>query len=367
MTNYCIAADFKKETIDAYFQLNKKYAGKAQITETYGQITSNSIITGGRVIKDLPKIDMDELAEYIEYSKNQRIGFNYSFNGACLNNKEFTKEGINDIVIFVKELSKIGVKSMTISAPSLMSIVQDTVPNMEIKVSIINQVNTVNKLQQYIRAGAQRVVLDETIVRNFSLLKDLAKEADVELIANSLCLHDCIYRLHHYNQTAHDSVAHNKDSIHTFYNHKCMLTRSFDAASMLKLCWIRPEDIKHYTKIGIKNFKLQGRHTAYFGDPVKAAECYMKGEFDGNLVDLLEFFNSPYHFKVNLDNKRLDGFIDFFINDNICKANCKACQHCIQFIVKNFSIESFNDMNSMAKRFYESNDELHDVLQNLKK
>ncbi len=365
MTSYCIAADFKTETINGYTQLNRKYSGQSRVDETYGQITCDSIFPGGRIAKDLPEIDMKALAKYVEYSANRNIGFNYSLNGSCTWNREFTKSGLRDLVGFIKELEKIGVKGITVSAPSLIEIIQDTAPNMEIKVSIINQVNTVNKRRQYRLLGVHRVVLDEAIVRDFRLLMNIAAEGPVELIANSLCSKDCIYRLHHYNQTAHDSIINDEQRIQTYYNHKCMLARSLDIAGMLKLGWIRPEDIHYYDAIGIHNFKLQGRHTVYYGDPVRAVECYMKGEYDGNLIDLLELFNSPYHFKVALDNAKLRDFIKPFLNKSFCKSDCDTCRYCLNYINRNFSVADFKDMNGMARQFYENYNELHSVLQEI--
>ena len=69
MNDYSIASDFKKETIDAYEKLNKTYQN-ARVVETYGSITVGSHLQSGRATSQLQKVDLYELKDYIEYSKN---------------------------------------------------------------------------------------------------------------------------------------------------------------------------------------------------------------------------------------------------------------------------------------------------------
>lgn len=356
MDKYCVAADFKKETIDAYAELNNRFSTKARVIETYGQMTIGNSMTGGRVCHDIPKIYFDKLRDYVEYSESRNIAFNYSLNGFCMGNKEFTSSGLSEIYCFIKSLYHIGIRSITVSSIAIMEMIRTKFPDIEIKISIINQVNTVNKLEQYLKLGADRIVVDEGINRDFPLLKKLAGMAKIELIVNSLCAEDCIYRGHHYNQTAHASLI-DDEQILTYYNHRCMLYRSSQAENILKLCWIRPEDIHYYREAGIRYFKIQGRHTASMGHPVEAVKCYMEESYNGNLIDLLELFNCPYNFKVSLDNKRLDRFILPFTQASFCHSDCGNCSYCKDFLQANFETVDFQKMNDLAKRYYGDMDE----------
>lgn len=357
MDEFCVAADFKTDTIDAYQQLNNKYAHRAKVIETYGQMTINNIVTGGRVHHDIPHIDISQLKYYIEYSKERGIGFNYSLNGSCTGNLEFKPNGLECIYDFLRSLHNIGVRSITVSSIAILEMIRTMFPDISIKVSIINRVNTINKLEQYQDLGVDSVVVDESVNRDFSLLKKMAKTMKIELIANSLCLKDCIFRAHHYNQTAHASLLNDDDQIITYYNHRCMLTRSQKDENILKLCWIRPEDIHFYNDIGIHYFKLQGRHTVAKGNPVEAVKCYMERSYDGNLIDLLEMFNSPYQFKVGLDNKKLNGFIDPFTVTSFCDSDCNNCNYCKKFLKDHYDTADFKNINNLAIRFYNDMDE----------
>lgn len=364
MKYFNIASDFKRETIDEYYRLNNTYKD-SKLIETYGSITIGNTCEGGRVYNDIPKVDIKALKSYIEYSKSKGIDFNYSLNGSCMGNKEFTKKGAEGVIKFLVQLYGAGVRKLTIALPSIMDMVKLTGLDFEIKVSIICQITNVNKAMAYKSAGVDRIVVDESLNRDFVTLKRI-REAfgeKVEIIANSLCYKECTYRMFHYNQTAHDSVDKIETSIITYYNHKCMLKRAERVGNFFKLCWVRPEDIKYYTGIGIKYFKLQGRHTALKGNPARTLEAYFKETYDGNLIDLLELFGSPYAFKINLDNKKLEGYIKpFYEVPGFCKRDCDKCGYCELFAKRNIDYENAKEINNMAKEFYSKYDEYMDMI-----
>ena len=68
MKYFNVPADFKKETIDEYIRLNNVYKN-SKVIETYGNVTLGNNFGSGRVLSQLPKIDLLDLREYIEYSK----------------------------------------------------------------------------------------------------------------------------------------------------------------------------------------------------------------------------------------------------------------------------------------------------------
>ncbi|MCL2050927.1 MAG: U32 family peptidase [Lachnospiraceae bacterium] len=364
MNFYTIAADFKAETINEYARLNSEYEN-AKVLETYGQMTVGNTMAGGRVHADIPKIDFYDLKHYIAYSLSRDIGFNYSLNGSCMSNKEFTKEGLDELKIFLKKLKSIGVKGVTVALPSIIEVISSLQLGFEIKLSIISQVNTVNKAIDYKKIGVTRIVTDESINRDFNKLRNISRAFGdkIEIIVNSMCHKDCVYRAFHYNQTSHDSVNCSEAGINTYYNHRCMTKKAESPEEWLKLCWVRPEDIPFYNEVGIHYFKLQGRHTVHGGNPVKAIESYFKQSFSGDLVDLFELFNCPYSFKVCLDNRKLDGFIDkYYEAGDFCINNCQQCGYCNGYAKKIINIDEANEMNEMAKEFYAEFDQFSQML-----
>ncbi len=81
------------------------------------------------------------------------------------------------------------------------------------------------------------------------------------------------------------------------------MKRCESPANLLRMAWIRPEDLKYYTAIGIHYFKIQGRQAALKGDIVKTVQCYMEQSFEGNLMELLDAFSPTNSFQVFIDNK----------------------------------------------------------------
>lgn len=138
-----------------------------------------------------------------------------------------------------------------------------------------------------------------------------------------------------------------------FYEHRCVLQQLRSIDNLLKLCWIRPEDIKYYTAIGIHYFKLQGRHTfVKGGDPVRTVKAYFEESFDGNLMDLLTMFAKLTSFTVPVDNKKLQGFLKpFYEKKNFCQNDCTDCKYCKTFAKKCIDYEKARETIDLAKHF----------------
>lgn len=368
MKYFNIAADFKKETIDAYARLNETYQD-SKVIETYGNLTIGNTFEGGRLYDDIPKVDIHTLKSYIDYSQSRGIDFNYTLNGACMGNREFTKAGIIELKEFLIKLYRAGVRRLTIALPSVITLVKSMRLDFEVKASVICQITNANKALSFKRAGADRIVIDESLNRDFSSLRDI-REAfgeKAEIIINSVCYKDCIYRIFHYNQIAHCSVNNAPESIISFYNNKCMLKRAEEVGNYLKMCWVRPEDIQYYHEIGINYYKLQGRHTVLQGDPVRAIETYFKQSYDGDLIDLLNFFIPNYKLKVGLDNQKLDGYIKpFFETPGFCKEDCKRCGYCDAFAKNGINYERINRINMIANKYVTEYDQFTNLLKSIR-
>ncbi len=356
---YNVPADFKIETIDEYDRLNKQYEN-AKVRETYGQITIGNVIGSGRAYDLIPQVGFKELEEYVAYSLDKNITFNYTLNTTCMENKEFTKEGVEEILKFMHELKAIGIDSLTIAMPSLMELVKLSNLNFKIKASTVCQIINANKAMSYKKLGVDSIVIDESINRNFGQLERIrnAFGEKTEVITNVICFQDCIYEMFHHNQTSHDNGIKCSDCSSTYYSHRCMMKRCESIYNFMKLAWVRPEDIKYYNQIGIHYFKLQGRQAVLKGNPVRLVEAYMKESYDGNLVELLDVFNTTNSFVINVDNKKLDGFILPFVqNKEFCKHDCSQCSYCKTFMDSRLDTNTLQGTYDVATRFYDEYDE----------
>jgi collagenase-like PrtC family protease len=358
-------ADFKPATIDAYERLNRKYDG-SRVMETYGNITRNNTFESGRPVNLLPDVDLERLKEYIGYSAARGIEFNYTLNASTLQNREFTPLGIAEIRSFLGRLHNAGVRNVTVTLPALMEIVWKSGFDFSVKVSTISQVTNAEKAMFYKGLGADRLVVDESINRDFDALGRIRRRFGdkVELIVNVVCYKNCVYRMPHYNQMSYDSVKLADQTSYDYFGHRCVLQR-FDAiANLLKLNWIRPEDLKYYNEIGITRFKLQGRQAMVNGDPLRALEAYFQQSYDGDLMELLDMFDPTSSFRVPMDNKKLEGFIQPFVkNDRFCRSDCETCGYCETMARKAIDFPKAQEIVRMAREFFKEYDRFDGILQ----
>lgn len=368
MKYFSLPADFKRETIDQYARLNDCYP-EAKIVETYGNITLGSVIESGRSVDLLPPVDRAGLRDYVLYSLDRGIGFNYTMNASHMHGKEFTHKGLLEIISFLGELYRAGVRSLTVSLPSLIEIIRSTDYDFSIKASVICQITTPNKAMIFKKLGVDRMVVDECINRDFHTLPRMVNVFGdkLEIIVNTICHKDCPFRMFHYNQIASDSIVLSSTASANYYAHRCLMRRYEETANLLKLSWVRPEEIKHYTAIGIRHFKLQGRQAVLKGDPVRAIEAYFNESYSGDLMELLDMFSPTSNFRVAIDNRCLDGFLDPFSRQEIvCRHDCGSCHYCDRFARKCIDSGQVTEIYQNVCRFYSEYDPFNQLLASIK-
>jgi collagenase-like PrtC family protease len=355
MNNFSVPADFTAETIDQYDILNHTYIDK--VSETYGQLNEPGNPYGsGRASDHMPYCDHTTLKKYIDYAKGMNIGFNYVLNTTCLSNEEFSVAGIKKFINFLKHLIDIGVESVTVCLPSLIELIIESGLPLKIKGSTVCCITNAERAKTYKTMGVHRIVVDESINRDFESLKRINTifPGELEMIVNVICNKNCIYRSFHHNQMSHD-FNYGQKSI-SYYSYRCMLKRVEEPENLLKMCFVRPEDLCLYEKIPINRYKIQGRQAVLNGNIPKTVEAYMKKSFDGNLLDLLDCFSPTNSFRFHLENRLLNTFLDPFCQTGFCNNNCDDCNYCENYMKSHFDIDAVKSINKMALRFYKTTD-----------
>lgn len=351
MNKYTIPADFKIDNIYRMGELNKSFTS-SKILEVYGQLTDGGS-NSGRSIDTLPQIEMDGLEKYVKELNKHNIQFNYTINQSCSSNNEFSKKTVQDITQLVNNLWNIGVSGVTIALPSIIEIVRTVRPELEIKASAICEINSVHKALFYKRLGAQRIVVDTDLTRRFDVLSSISRAFGdgVEIIVTNMCHNNCPYKMFHYNHTAHRKIHENNEAERDFYDNRCFLQFAEEPDSAMKLNWVRPEDIHLYKGIGINYFKIDGRDHVLSGDYIKTIYDYFTEKYDGNLFNLLYFYDEPQVQLRYLDNRKLDGFIDAFVeNPGMCTGICEECGYCSKYVESTpLSKMTARSCNIMAK------------------
>ncbi|BCJ94175.1 peptidase U32 [Anaerocolumna cellulosilytica] len=350
MVSYSVPSDFCSNTLKKLNEING-LKSKGFISEVYGQVTEGTFIASGRMPSLLPQVTMKQLEVYLESCKKYNIKFNYTLNASCMSNKELIH--IKELKQFISELYQMGIRSFTVTLPTLMDTIKSMYDDVEIKASAICEINSPEKASYYKEMGISRIVVEPDITRKFDILEKICKVFGdgVEIIVNNMCLKGCPYKMFHYNFESHGEQMKEHSN---YYYHKCSLQKANKAYNYIKLNWIRPEDIYRYSSIGIKSFKIQGRNNKNGDNINKIIQYYLEESFDGNLLDLLTLFTPYNSFQPYIDNKKLDGFLEpFYQNKDFCTGLCDTCLYCMDYAKKSMDVSELKTLNQYATQFYE--------------
>jgi len=330
--------------------------------EEYGKLPAD-VIGGVRPAFLLPQITREEAADHIRCVHEKGIRFNYLINTMCLGNIQYSRKGYREMVELLEWIGSIGVDIVTVGFPYMVRLVQEVLPGMQIKASSVCRINSVYRARQYEDLGVDEIIIDENINRDFETLAAIRKAVDceTELIANPCCLHDCPHQPEHVAHDGHASQSHSMDNYcylqYPYYN--CTMKKFTEPVEIVKARWIRPEDLTVYEDIGFTRFKVVERFKKT-GVLLETVRAYDNRSFEGNLIDILtltnpdvyikpnlEYFNKPEHVNVplisqvgglmdfalrdfiHIDNKKLDGFIEFFQKSGSCRnRDCGRCGYC---------------------------------------
>lgn len=310
-------------------------------------VLPTSMMGSGMSGPDIPQMTTKQAEEYIKLAHYADLTFNYLLNAPCMNNMEWHQDTHRELLQHLEWLSDAEVDSVTVAIPYLVELTKSHFPQLKVEVSTIAHVNSVARAKFLESLGADSIILDSNVNRDFKLLEAIRDAVSCELgiLTNSLCLYQCPFEYYHNSTMGHATQNHNP--LNGFYMDYCVLhcasSKFSDTSQLIKSRWIRPEDIHIYEKMGIDFFKLGGRamSTEWI---VNATEAYSSRHYQGNLYDILVGLTPKTTYlgptlssteittrvsppRVFIDNQALEGFIDFFKKQD-CLSGCGSCDYC---------------------------------------
>jgi collagenase-like PrtC family protease len=176
-----------------------------------------------------------------------------------------------------------------------------------------------------------KLVLDRSLNRDIQrLAKTSARmhkacpNIKLHLLANEGCLFQCPYKPAH---DAHRAMVNEGLCLeHTFAMNRdfgCVRRLLDNPGSMLASPFIRPEDMERYEP-HVDGIKLCGRTkgTAFLQ---RILEAYLKGEYTGNLLDLMDAMGDLSD-RMTIPNHCLPN--DFADHVTTCAKDCRKCNWC---------------------------------------
>jgi collagenase-like PrtC family protease len=349
------------------------------------------VVGGARPGFVLPQINRKYVEQYIKACHERGLEFSYLLNAPCLGNLQYSKKGYGQIIDLLEWVDQSGADAVTVGIPYLIDLVRKRFPRLKVKVSTTARVNTVRKALQYEDMGVEEIIIDEHINREFKTLEAIRKavKCSLELIVNNICLWQCPYNYEHVNHDGHASrEGEEEDYCYLQYpGYLCLHRKLTDPVELLKSPWIRPEDVPHYEDLGYDRFKITERFkkTSLLLEHVRA---YENRRYDGNLLDLftlprkgaftpvhLEYFIKPKHVNImkiselekvfdlevreliQLDNRKLDGFIQFFKKNDCNQTTCQECRYC-ETVLDQVAVIDQEGVNRAAQRVRDFSDRL---------
>jgi collagenase-like PrtC family protease len=360
---YSIATNFDEKLIEAIAKMDMEKS----IKSVFGKLKSDAI-GGGRPAMFLPEVSFQKLADYIQLCHKNGIEFNYLLNPMCLGNKELTADGQKEIIKFMGELADIKIDWFTINSPALARIAKRKFPQIKISVGVHALVSELQHIKNWENLDVDEITLQMYLSRNFPMLERMLNytkgtKVGLRVFANTLCLHNCSYRASH--STGQSHASRTGDPTEKYYldvnTMTCTYEKIKNPAHLIAAEWIRPEDVKHYERLcektGNNNFTIKlverTKSTEFL---IRVAKAYLDQSYDGNLLDLMlwpsvksplailsrkeaqtmpakdmplpegfkifkEYYTLP---EINIENKKLDGFFNKFIETFDCTE--KVCE-----------------------------------------
>jgi collagenase-like PrtC family protease len=348
------------------------------------------IVGGARPGFVLPQVDRDDVEQYIQACHERGLEFSYLLNAPCLGNLQYSKKGYGQLIELLEWIDQSGADAVTIGMPYLINLVRERFPRLKVKVSTTARVNTVRKALQYEDMGVEEIIIDEHINREFKTLEAIKKAVgcNLELILNNICLWQCPYNYEHVNHDGHSSREGEDDYCYLQYpGYLCLYRKLTDPVELLKSPWIRPEDVSAYEDLGYDSFKITERfkRTPLLLEHVRA---YENRRYDGNLLDLftlprkgaftpihLEYFIKPEHVNImkvselgdvfdlevreliQIDNNKLDGFLEHFKKKDCNQTSCAQCRYC-DGVLKKVAVMNEGELKKAAQKVKNFSDQL---------
>lgn len=355
----------------------------SQTEEIFGKLNVG-LIGGGRPALTLPSVKKEKVKEFVDEAHRRNLKFNYLMNGTCFDNLEITKKGYRDLRKTLDWLSESGVDGISVSLPMVMEIIKQNYPQFSVSVSVQVRIDSFEKARYWENLGADKLNISYVdINKNFDEIRKIKEKTKckIQTIANLMCMNKCPMVTLHANYNAHASQKNHVSDNFSFdyYLFSCADKLLSNPVEILKSAFIRPEDLHYYEEAGVDNIKLVERimTTDALALIVKA---YTQRSYDGNMMDLIHglskyliYNKNTYYWngikyilqpsKINLlkahklvnqldkirkeeafntsfdlyiDNKKLDGFLDFFHKGN-CHRDCDKCSYCDTYAEKAIS------------------------------
>ena len=300
---------------------------KEYISEVYFSGDPNVIFAARKMDWDENK--NKELEDLILFLNERHIESNMVLNSIS-DSRIFNENELSKIVNYLYDMHLKGLKNVTIANPILFKAIKENIPTINVCLSIISNIHSIEQLSQYYEYGLYEFCIPPDMSRDkdkILKIKELFPNLKIKMMANCFCRPDCIGFIHHHIEVG--SGHHENDK--TYFQYLC----TQNEFNPMKKNIIFPGEISFYDYIDI--FKISGRQKN-----TDAIEYILKKYIDEQTTeyDLIRLLDGPDLSKL-YNTSYIEKFRDLDKISN-CKYKCleNNCNYCDEILNKYF--EQFN-------------------------
>ncbi|MDD2566157.1 MAG: hypothetical protein PHZ26_02525 [Candidatus Gracilibacteria bacterium] len=231
-----------------------------------------------------------------------------------------------NIINHIKPLQRCGLTTITLTNLWYIDLIKNEFPGLNIANSL--NLGGIRKLEEAIdlkNLGVNILIVDPSINYDLKLLKSIKEKTKLKMkiLINESCISNCPFDRQHANMLAHLVEPESNEWIKS----TCGQIYNKNRRKFFRVPFIRPEDLKNYDFIDYLKLNTRDNNTDYID---KLLSIYIKQDFEGNLLDLLEFDFSEVTSIKYIDNKKL-GKLGFFEDMLKCPKDCDTCTKCDKY------------------------------------
>lgn len=275
---------------------------------------SLSLLGSGRSkVDESSTIRLEDMEKHVRFAQKKGIQFNYLINSVHIPQMISDK----DIVIYLKQIEGLSADIVTIAHPRIIELAYNNI-RTPIKISVNTHISNPATLKEYPFCLAERINVDTVLNRDFSALEKFRNiDMSVELLVNEGCIHHCPDRNQHNEISSKLSSSQFESSDvqkHLVKREKMIMCVAFkkrleNLSHLIKACWIRPEDVEEYEKLGIDYIKIGGRE--YKSEWIlNATKAYSSKKYAGNLLDIVYLCNEKqFYSEIKMKDFQIDNSV----------------------------------------------------------
>lgn len=278
---------------------------------------------------------IEQLANDLAWCRQNGIELDLLFNANCYGEDAYCEDLRNQVYDVMAELDRRSLfpEIVTTTSQYIAKVLKVRYPQVEIRASVNMRLES-TKAMEYISDIFDSYYICRDIQRDrhvLALFSDWCKNHGKKLcmLVNSACLRSCPVQIWHDNYLCHKPWKAEEQEFILHYPYRLcgrVQERPNAEAEVLRMSWIRPEDI-HYYEPYVSAMKLATRSTPH---PELMLKTYAEGHWDGDLLEILGAENPNF----TLDNA---SFPSDWIESGIaqsCAINCTNCGKCNEVLEK---------------------------------